>query len=212
MTLLAAIFAVAVGPAAFLQPATAYDFSKLQREKLGRGVIAFRSGEREAVVTWRYRMQDPTNLAFNVYRDGQRLNAQPLSGATFYKDKTFNPSKGGLYSVRPVLGRRESTNPARGWRVPSSAPIGYIPLKVAPPPPWRNPDEPEHAPYPYRANDCSIGPIGPMTVPLVTLMATANLSWSSSGMRSEGTMRISAERHPCSTTAMTCARRNGFGV
>ena len=31
-------------PAAFPQPATAYDFSKLQREKLGRGVVAFRSG------------------------------------------------------------------------------------------------------------------------------------------------------------------------
>ena len=144
-------------PAAFPQPATAYDFSKLQREKLGRGVVAFRSGEHEAVVPWRYCMQDPTNLAFNIYRDGRRLNAQPLAGATFYRDETFNPSKGGLYSVRPVLGRRESTNPARGWRVPSSAPIGYIPLKVAPPPPWRNPDEPEREPYPYVANDCSIG-------------------------------------------------------
>ena len=118
---------------AFPQPATAYDFSKLQREKLGRGVVAFRSGEREAVVTWRYRMQDPTNLAFNVYRDGRRLNAQPLAGATFYRDETFNPSKGGLYSVRPVLGRRESTNPARGWRVPSSAPHGYNHLCTTPP-------------------------------------------------------------------------------
>lgn len=44
--------------AAFPQPATAYDFSKLRREKLGRGVVAFRSGEREAVVSWRYRMED----------------------------------------------------------------------------------------------------------------------------------------------------------
>ena len=80
MTLLAAIFAVAVGPAAFPQPETAYDFSKLQRDKIGRGVVAFRSGEREAIITWRYRMQDPMNLTFNIYRDGQRLNAQPLFG------------------------------------------------------------------------------------------------------------------------------------
>ena len=143
--------------AAFPQPATAYDFSKLRRERLGRGVVAFRSGEREAVVTWRYRMQDPTNLAFNVYRDGRRLTARPVTGATFYRDASFDPSKGGLYSVRPVLGSWESKHPARGWQVPPSAPIGYIPLKVAPPPPWRNPDEPEHAPYPYLANDCSIG-------------------------------------------------------
>ena len=143
--------------AAFPQPATAYDFSKLRRERLGRGVVAFRSGEREAVVTWRYRMQDPTNLAFNVYRDGRRLTARPVTGATFYRDASFDPSKGGLYSVRPVLGSWESKHPARGWQVPPSAPIGYIPLKVAPPPPWRNPDEPEHEPYPYLANDCSIG-------------------------------------------------------
>ena len=152
-----AVFAVAEDHAVFPQPATAYDFSKLRREKLRRGVVAFRSGEREAVVTWRYRLQDPTNLAFNVYRDGVRLNSRPLTGATFYKDASFDPAKGGLYSVRPVLGRRESQNPARGWRIPPSAPIGYIPLKVAPPPPWRNPDEPEHAPYPYLANDCTIG-------------------------------------------------------
>ena len=87
---LVGLFALSAS-AASPQPATAYDFSKLRREKLGRGIVAFRSGEREAVVTWRYRMQDPTNLAFNVYRDGQLLNAHPLAGATFYKDTTFDP-------------------------------------------------------------------------------------------------------------------------
>ena len=198
---LVGLFALSAS-AASPQPATAYDFSKLRREKLGRGIVAFRSGEREAVVTWRYRMQDPTNLAFNVYRDGQLLNAQPLAGATFYRDSTFDPAKGGTYSVVPVLGKRQSKHPARGWRVPPSAPIGHIRLKVEPPPPWKNPDEP----------GMSRTRIWPTIAPSAISMATANLSWSSSGMRSEGTMRISAERRPCSTTAMTCAPRNGFGV
>ena len=158
MTLLVAAMALLMAAnAAFPQPATAYDFSKLKREKLGRGVVAFRSGEREAVVSWRYRMQDPQDVAFNVYRGSTRLNVSPLTGATFFKDELFDPTKGAVYSVRPVVGGRESTRPARGWRVPTSAPVGYIPLKVAPPPPWKNPDEPDHDPYPYRANDCSIG-------------------------------------------------------
>ena len=156
LVVLIGLFALSAS-AAYPQPATAYDFSKLRLEKLGRGVVAFRSGEREAVVTWRYRMQDPTNLAFNVYRDGQLLNAQPLAGATFYKDTTFDPVKGGIYSVVPVLGQWQSKHPARGWRIPPSAPVGHIRLKVEPPPPWKNPDEPERDPYPYLANDCSIG-------------------------------------------------------
>ena len=90
-----ALFATA-SAAVFPQPATAYDFSKLKRERLGRGVVAFRSGEREAVVSWRYRMEDPADLAFNVYRGTTRLNASPLAGATFFKDESFDPAKGAV--------------------------------------------------------------------------------------------------------------------
>ena len=121
MTLFAAVLAVfAAANAVSPQPATAYDFPKLKREKLGRGVVAFRSGAREAVVSWRYRMEDPPALAFNVYRGSTRLNASPLAGATFFKDGSFDPAKGAVYSVKPVLRGRESTNPARGWRVPAA--------------------------------------------------------------------------------------------
>ncbi len=155
--LAAAIAFLVAANTVFPQPATAYDFSKLKREKLGRGVVAFRSGEREAVVSWRYRMEDPADLAFNVYRGSTRLNESPLAGATFFKDESFDPAKGAVYSVKPVLRGRESKNTARAWRVPANAPVGYIPLKVEPPPAWKNPDEPEHDPYPYRANDCSVG-------------------------------------------------------
>ena len=153
----ALLAATLAAPGAFPQPATAYDYGKLRSETLRRGVVAFRSGEREAVVTWRYRRQDPTNLAFNVYRDGTRLNAEPLTGATFLKDGGFDAAKGATYSVRPVLRGGETRYPARGWTVPANAPIGYIPLKVEPPPAWKNPDEPDSAPFPYKANDCSIG-------------------------------------------------------
>ena len=117
----------------FPQEATAYDFSKLKMERLGRGTVAFRSGEKEAVVSWRYRMQDPTNIAFNVYRDGVKINRSPVSGATFFRDESFNPSRGAAYSARPVLKGRASRKQARAWTVPPNAPIGYMPLKVEPP-------------------------------------------------------------------------------
>ena len=141
----------------FPQPSTAYDFSRIRLERLGRGVVAFRSGANEAVVSWRYRMQDPTNIAFNVYRDGVKVNRQPIADVTFFRDTAFNPSRGAAYSVRPVLGGRESKNPGREWKVPPGVPVGFIPLKVEPPPPWKSPDEPDHEPYPYLANDCSVG-------------------------------------------------------
>ena len=127
--LAAAIALLLAANTAFPQPATAYNFSKLKRERLGRGIVAFRSGEREAVVSWRYRMEDPADLAFNVYRGPTRLNASPLVGATFFKDESFDPAKGAMYSVRPVLRGRESKKQARGWRVPANAPVGHIPLK-----------------------------------------------------------------------------------
>ena len=141
----------------FPQPATAYDFKKLRLEKLGRGVVAFRSAENEAVVSWRYRMEDPANLAFNVYRDGLKISEAPVSRATFFKDGGFDPGKGAMYAVRAVLNGKESRSVARGWKIPPGAPVGYIPLKVSPPPPWKNPDEPDKEPYRYRANDCSVG-------------------------------------------------------
>lgn len=90
MTSFAAVLAVfAAANAVFPQPATAYDFPKLKREKLGRGVVAFRSGAREAVVSWRYRMEDPPALAFNVYRGSTRLNASPLAGETAARTSCF---------------------------------------------------------------------------------------------------------------------------
>ena len=56
-----------------------YDFSKLKMEKLGRGVIAVRRNKDEVFVTWRYLSSDPVDVAFNVYRDGNRVNVTPVT-------------------------------------------------------------------------------------------------------------------------------------
>ena len=50
----------------------AYDFSKLQPEKLGRGVVAVRENPETVNISWRYLSSDPENQAFDVYRDGKK--------------------------------------------------------------------------------------------------------------------------------------------
>ena len=79
-----------------------YDATKLQREKLGRGVIAIRQSESETCLTWRYLSNDPLETAFNIYRNGKQVATVPAGKATMWVDK----EKGGqatTYEVRPVV-------------------------------------------------------------------------------------------------------------
>jgi rhamnogalacturonan endolyase len=58
----------------------------INREKLNRGVVAIRSGEK-VVVSWRTLTSDSIGEAFDVYRDGKKLNKEPLTnGGTFFVD------------------------------------------------------------------------------------------------------------------------------
>ena len=52
---------------------TAYDYSKLRREKLGRGLVAWRSATNRVTVGWRYLSSDPPDISFDVYRDGELI-------------------------------------------------------------------------------------------------------------------------------------------
>ena len=79
-----------------IDPPTKYDFAKLKMEKLGRGVIAIRQNADEVFVTWRYLSKDPRNVMFDVYRDGKKLNSEPVTEATFFVDKNAG---GGAYAL-----------------------------------------------------------------------------------------------------------------
>jgi rhamnogalacturonan endolyase len=116
-------------------------------EKLNRGVVAVRTGASAVFVSWRLFGTDPTGLAFNVYRDGTRLNASPLMGATNYVDNTATT---GIYTVRPVLNGTEqaASEAATVWAqqylsIPIQAPAGGT--------------SPGNVAYTYEANDCSVG-------------------------------------------------------
>ena len=138
----------------FPQPATAYDPARMQRERMGRGVYAFRCGEYEAFVGWRYKQEDPPDIAFNVYANGVKATPEPIRKVTFLKV----PWKGEKteYVVKGVLadGREVPFPVSASWTLPADAPIGYCDLELTPPKPATTPDGHTYTYYPC---DCSIG-------------------------------------------------------
>ena len=97
-----------------------------QMERLGRGLVAMRSSSTQVYVGWRLLGNDPTGVAFNLYRSGNggsavKVNASPLTVTTDYVDTP--PSLSSIaytYSVKPVIGGVEVPDT---WAHASSAPF-----------------------------------------------------------------------------------------
>lgn len=141
------------GEDTFPKPTTAYNFKKMQKERMGRGVYAFRSSQNEVIVGWRYKSTDPIEIAFNVYGNGRKLNHNPISDVTYFK--TAWTGKETKYEVRWVYKGKEAPFSVSGsWTLPANAPVGYFDIELTPPPDTRMPDGKlsRHIPY-----DCSIG-------------------------------------------------------
>lgn len=127
-----------------------YDFSKIQMEKLDRGVVAVRENPETVVVSWRYLSSDPENQAFDVYRDGKKVNSKPITDATFYKDN-YKGSKAAKYEVRATKGKSTGE-----FTLPADAPLGYINISLDKPALGVDPYGKE---YFYTANDASVGDV-----------------------------------------------------
>ena len=120
---------------------TAYDYSRLRGERLGRGVVAFRTAPDSVCVQWRYLSSEPEDVSFEIFRDGNLIAVREANESTFLMD--YNPeSIATKYSVRPVYknGRvptdlRKETVPfyIGSWTLPAHAPIGYIDIPLVPP-------------------------------------------------------------------------------
>ena len=131
-----------------LQAQPRYDMKTLHREHFNRGVVAVRS-ENKVVVSWRLLTSDATNEAFDVYRNGKKLNTQPLtSGGTFFVDN--QPlAKDAVYEVRGG-GKRGQ------FRLKANAPEGYLPVKLKRPQGGVTPDGQT---FTYSANDASVADV-----------------------------------------------------
>ncbi|WP_125778185.1 carbohydrate-binding protein [Antribacter gilvus] len=94
-------------------------------EALTRGVTVVPSGTGN-LVSWRLLGTDAQNVAFNVYRDGQKLNASPITGATNYLDT----SSTGTYTVAAVTNGTEGARSGTEARFGSG---GYLDIPISRP-------------------------------------------------------------------------------
>ncbi|WP_217990007.1 rhamnogalacturonan lyase [Paenibacillus sp. 7523-1] len=118
-----------------------------QMEFLDRGVVAVKTGT-GVFVSWRLLGTEGSNVSFNVYRDGTKVNASPITNSTNLQDASGTSSS--KYTVRAVVGGTEqsASTAASVWgnnylSVPLSIPAGGT--------------TPDGVAYTYSANDASAG-------------------------------------------------------
>ncbi|WP_440119655.1 rhamnogalacturonan lyase [Paenibacillus sp. QZ-Y1] len=116
-------------------------------EFLDRGVVAVKTGT-GVFVSWRLLGTEGSNVSFNVYRDGTKVNASPITNSTNLQDASGTSSS--KYTVRAVVSGTEQTASAATsvWgnnylSVPLSVPAGGT--------------TPDGVAYTYSANDASAG-------------------------------------------------------
>ena len=134
---------------------TRYNYKKLQRENLGRGVVAVRKDASTVTVSWRYLSSDPMDTGFNIYRNGKKITLQPVSTATLYDDPYAGPDAVD-YEVRPVVKGKETNHKNGRYILPANAPTGYIQIPMNKP---AGGTTPAGDTYTYSPNDTSIGDV-----------------------------------------------------
>ena len=122
---------------------------KMSREKLNRGVVAVKTTDGKVAVSWRTLESDRRGEPFDVLRNGQKLNRQPLTkGGTFFIDE--QPLQGdATYEIR---GGRQNGQ----FTIRQDAPVGYLPIPIDKPEGGTTPDGRS---YTYSANDASVGDV-----------------------------------------------------
>ena len=138
-----------------LNAQTNYNYKKLQRENLGRGVVAIRKDASTVTISWRYLSSDPMDTEFNVYRNGKKITSQPVSTGTLYND-AYTSRNAATYEVRPVVKGKETNHKNGRYTLPANAPTGYIRIPMNKP---ANGVTPAGDTYTYSPNDASIGDI-----------------------------------------------------
>lgn len=128
----------------------AYDLNRLKMESLGRGVSAVRTGDGHVAVSWRFLTSDPDDQAFDVYRNGRKVNSKPLNGATWLS-VADNGNSEAKYTVKPLKGGAEGS-----YTLAAGQPAGYLPIPLDKPELGVDPFGKE---YFYTANDASVGDV-----------------------------------------------------
>lgn len=132
------------------QGQTRYDTAHMQRERLGRGLVALRQADGRVALSWRILASDRPGEPFDVYRNGVKLNKKPLTtGGSFFVDN--HPT--GADALYKVMGGRVNGT----FRLKANTPAGYLAIPLDKPVSnmtYRNGRNVE-----YIANDAAIGDV-----------------------------------------------------
>lgn len=132
-----------------------YDYQKLKQEELGRGFVAIREDTETVHLSWRYLTTDPTDIAFDIYRNGVKVNHEPLRDATFHTDRNA-AGKELRYELHITSNKGAGSHRNAQYIVKENAPYGYINIPLNIPPDGVTPTG-QH--YSYHANDASVGDV-----------------------------------------------------
>ncbi|MEL1240950.1 rhamnogalacturonan lyase family protein [Flavobacterium flavipallidum] len=130
-----------------------------QMEYLTRGLVAIQKSSSSVFLSWRFLGDDPSGIAFNVYRNGVKVNGSPITTSTNYTDITSTSNNN--YSITTILNGVESeqTIPVNVWALNTFNTSGhhnklYIPLQIP-----TGGTLPDGQTYTYTANDASVGDV-----------------------------------------------------
>lgn len=119
-------------------------------EQLNRGLVAVRVSTTQTFLSWRVLGGDPDDVAFNLYRNGEKINENPISENSNYNDNQYQPTN--IYEVRVVLGGIETgeKHQASVWssnylEIPLQRPAGMT--------------MPDNSTCTYSPNDASVGDV-----------------------------------------------------
>lgn len=120
-----------------------------QGEYLNRGLVAVLV-DSGVFLSWRYLNTDPDEIAFNVYKNGNKVNAAPIRDVTNYVDATGADSS--RYQISTIVNGKEEM-------LPESVSVwhnDYLPIPLDKPADGRTKDG---GSYSYTASDASVADV-----------------------------------------------------
>ncbi|WP_139997156.1 S-layer homology domain-containing protein [Paenibacillus paridis] len=117
-----------------------------QMENLDRGLVAVKEAN-HVYVGWRLLGTDSSSIAFNLYRNGVKVNASPITGSTNFEDAAGTTNS--TYFVRAVIDgvEQRQSETATVWD------MNYLNVPIKKP---ADGITPSGEAYSYRANDATV--------------------------------------------------------